>query len=292
MITRTNTLGILALALLMSAILVLTLSTGCARTATPSASQPVAAPAPKPKPAVDKSREVIVYFVRNERLGAAVHQVEATQAMAAAALRELLAGPTAEERKAGLASEIPVGTRLLGVTIEDGTATVDLSEEFESGGGSLSMTLRVAQVVYTLTAFPTVENVAFRIDGEPVEAIGGEGISVSPPVTRLDFADNVSPAILLESPAPWQEVKSPIRLTGMSNTFEATFLYNIIDPSGLVVAEGFVTATSGSGTWGTFDATVEYETSGEGVGSILVFEESAEDGSRINLVKIPVRMTR
>ncbi len=292
MITRTNTPGALALAVLMSALLALSLSAGCARTTPPPTPEPVATSTPEPEPPVAELRKVIVYFVRGEHLGAAVHQVEATEAMAAAALGELLAGPSAEELEAGLASEIPEDTRLLGVDIESGVATVDLSGEFESGGGSLSMTLRIAQVVYTLTAFPTIDSVAFRIDGDPAEAIGGEGITVSPPVDRLDFADNASPAILLESPAPWQEVTSPVRLTGMSNTFEATFLYNIVDPSGRIVAEGFDTATAGSGTWGTFDVTVEYEIESDGVGAIIVFEESAKDGSRINLVEIPVRMTR
>jgi hypothetical protein len=76
----------------------------------------------------------------------------------------------------------------------------------------------------------------------------------------------------------------------MSNTFEATLLYEIVDPSGRIVEEGFATATSGSGTWGTFDFTVVYEIQYEGVGALIVFEESAQDGSRINLVEIPVRM--
>ena len=50
---------------------------------------------------------------------------------------------------------IPAGTRYLGVEVSGGVATVDLSREFESGGGSLSMISRVAQVVFTVT----------RIDG-------------------------------------------------------------------------------------------------------------------------------
>jgi hypothetical protein len=36
----------------------------------------------------------------------------------------------------------------------------------------------------------------------------------------------------------------------------------------------------------------EYEVPFDGVGALIVFERSAEDGSRINLVEIPLRMTR
>jgi hypothetical protein len=233
---------------------------------------------------------VTVYYVRGEHLGVGIHRIDGTEAVAAAALEELLAGPTEEEVEVGLTSEIPEGTRLLGIDVVNGTATVDLSGEFESGGGSLSMQLRVAQVVYTLTAFPTIDRVTFMIDGAPVEAIGGEGVLVDPPVGRLDFADNTAPAILLESPAPWQQVASPVRLTGMSNTFEANMLYNVVDPSGRIVAEGFTTATAGSGSWGTFDVQVEFTPERDGVGAIIVWEESAADGSQINLVEIPVRM--
>ncbi len=45
-----------------------------------------------------------------------------------------------------LTTAIPEGTRLLGITIEDGIASVDLS-----------MTARVAQVVFTMTQFAQVD---------------------------------------------------------------------------------------------------------------------------------------
>jgi hypothetical protein len=49
-----------------------------------------------------------------------------------------------------------------------------------------------------------------------------------------------------------------------------------------------VTATSGTGTRGTFDFTTEpYTVPFDGVGALIVFEHSAKDGSRINLVEIP-----
>ena len=111
-------------------------------------------------------------------------------------------------------------------------------------------------------------------------------------LTRADFED-LTPAILVESPLAFEDVRSPLRVTGTANTFEATFSYELTDTDGLIVDENFVTATSGTGTRGTFDFTTEpYTVPFDGVGALIVFERSAKDGSRINLVEIPLRMTR
>lgn len=175
----------------VTALMVLALGAGCSRQVTPeptpqpdSAAPPSQAETPAAAPTPAATSKITVYFVRGEEAVAVTRTIEATTAIATAALTELLGGPTAEERAADLFTEIPEGTRLLGLTIEGTLATVDLSSEFESGGGTLSMTLRLDQVLDTLFAFPTIESVAFRIDGAPVETIGGEGLMVSPPITR------------------------------------------------------------------------------------------------------------
>ncbi len=131
---------------------------------------------------------VDVFFIRDEKVAPSSRDVT-PPAVARGAMEALLAGPTAADQADGLTSSIPVGTRLLGLRITPaGVAEVDLSGEFASGGGSLSMLTRVAQVVYTLTSFPTVRSVRFLIDGERVEAIGGEGVIVDHPLTRADVA--------------------------------------------------------------------------------------------------------
>lgn len=116
-------------------------------------------------------------------------------AVGAGAVRALLSGPTADERASGLASAIPDGTRLLDLDIDDGLATVDLSSEFAGGGGSASMRGRVAQIVYTLTQFPTVDAVSFRIDGEAIDVLGGEGLLLEEPVGRDRFEDLAGPGL-------------------------------------------------------------------------------------------------
>ncbi|MDH4140522.1 MAG: GerMN domain-containing protein [Coriobacteriia bacterium] len=232
--------------------------------------------------------EVEVYFVRGEGLGVSVRSIPSTTQVAHAALRELLARPDAQESGFGLTSEIPDGTTLNSVSIADGRATVDLSSSFDDGGGSLSMQMRAAQIVYTLTQFPTVTTVDFELDGEPIEALGGEGIDVVG-VSREDFT-NVLPMILVERPAPGQTVTSPVRLSGLANTFEATFVAKVTDSDGNVLTEEVVTYDGSMGSWAVFDVSLEFETEDLGLGTVVVYEQSAKDGKPINVVEIPVRM--
>lgn len=235
-------------------------------------------------------QSVLVYLVRDGELAASSRDIAGTPRVATGALNELFTGLTPYENDLGLGTEIPMDTRLLGIAIQDdGTAIVDLSGDFEAGGGSASMLMRVAQVVFTVTQFNTVDQVQIRIDGENVDAIGGEGVMVDEPLSRADFEDQ-SPAILLESPTPGDIVSSPIRLVGTSNTFEANMQIEIIDNAGNVLYEGFATATSGTGTRGTFDVQIDVDIQNEGFGRIVMYEASAQDGSRINLVEIPVDM--
>jgi germination protein M len=231
--------------------------------------------------------QVNVYFSQNEKVATAHRQVPYTKEVAKAAMEELLKGPNALEKEVGMFTTVPADTLFLGIAVTDKVATVDLSKEFESGGGSLSMGLRLAQVVYTLTQFPTIEAVLFKLDGTPVEVFGGEGLILDHPVGRADY-EGLTPAILVESPAVGDTVGSPMRITGTANTFEATFMITITDWDGKVIVEQFATATSGSGTRGTFDVSVPFTWSTYPRGALTVWEESAKDGSHINVVEIPL----
>lgn len=227
-----------------------------------------------------------VYFLRDDRIGTAHRRVPPTRAVARTALEQLLAGPTAGERAAGLRSEIPDGTRLLDVRVADGVATVDLSGEFQAGGGPRSLPARLAQVVFTLTQFPTVEGVAVLLDGRPLTSVAG--MSLPDPMRRSDFAA-MTPLILVESPAPGDVVSSPLRVAGLNNTFEATVRIRIEGSDGRTLADTFTTGQGGTGTWGPFEARVTFDRGRDERGTVVVFEDSPEDGSEINVVEIPVR---
>jgi hypothetical protein len=126
----------------------------------------------------------------------------------------------------------------------------------------------LAQLVYTMSQF-SPDGTA-EIDGQTY--------------TRSDFEEQ-TPLILVESPLPFETVSSPLRATGTANTFEATFQYELLDGDGNVVDTHFVTATSGTGTRGTFDFTTK---DFDEVAALVVYENSAEDGSRIHEARIPL----
>jgi hypothetical protein len=107
--------------------------------------------------------------------------------------------------------------------------------------------------------------------------------------TRADVED-FAPAILVEHPVPDETVTSPLHVTGTANTFEATFNYRLEDANGKTLAKDFVTATSGSGTRGTFDFSVPFTVGSAQNGTLAVFELSAEDGSVIHELDIPLRL--
>jgi hypothetical protein len=227
-----------------------------------------------------------LYFLRGEQLGVAERRIPHTSMPATAAMEALLAGPTAAESAAGLGTTIPAGTRLLGLSIKDRTAAVDLSAEFASGGGTLSMTSRVAEVVYTLTRFPTVRAVRFLMDGEPLEMLGGEGIVLSEPQRRADWRD-FEPNIFVETPGAGAVVTSPFLLSGTAMVFEGSFQARLVDSSGRRIVNVVMQASAGGPERGTFAKEVPFSTSAK-QGTLIVFDQSMEDGSRQDEVRIPV----
>jgi germination protein M len=206
-------------------------------------------------------------------------EIPSTPRIALATLRELVDGPTSDEAAKidGLASSVPDGTLVLGVTITDGLATVDLSREFESGGGSFSMFTRLAQVIYTVTQFPTVDEVAFLLDGRPVTVFSGEGIMIEGPAPRSYFVDYL-PGVFVDRPAAGASIRSGERMTGMAAVFEAEFQYRLEGADGTVLAEGFAMTDHGQG-WGSFDHRLEFDVRQAQSGTLTVWEYSAKDGS-------------
>ena len=206
---------------------------------------------------------VTVYFLRNAQVWPVRREV--TEAGPDAALDELSGGPSDDEE-----SDLELTTAIP----EDGVpeASVTGGVATLTSGAELSDEAR-AQIVYSLTQDPAVTSVE----------IGGQSYA------RDDF-EQQTPSVLVESPLAYDEVSSPLNARGTANTFEATFSFEIQDSEGEVIASDFATATSGSGTRGTFSFAQPFVVEGSEAGSLVVFELSAEDGSRMNEVVIPLEL--
>lgn len=255
--------------------------------ATPSAAS---TPAPTPTPPAH-SMTVSIYLLRDGKVTTVHRAIPETQQVGSESLKELFKGPSDAETSDGLTTSVPGGTTLLGLSIADKVATVNLSSGFAGGDDQQLLTERVAQVVYTLTQFDTVTTVRFQLEGNDVDAIGeNDEVSLKDPVGRSNFED-VTPAIFLDSPAPGDTIDNPVELIGTANTFEAAFTIDILDSNGNVLTEQHAQATSGSGTRGTFDIKVPYTVEKKIAGTILLFEVSAKDGTKTNRVEVPVVLT-
>jgi germination protein M len=231
-----------------------------------------------------------VWFTRGDGLVAVQRTHEPTQLVATAAIDSLLSGPTSAEQVMGFASAVPPATKLLGIAIHNGVATVDLTSEFQNGAGSRSMQMRLGQIVYTLTQFPTVQKVRFRLDGAPVNVFSSEGIVLSHAVGRNDYVD-LLPAIVVENPTDGERVTSPATVSGTANVFEANVSIEVLDAKDNVVGKTFTTASCGTGCRGSFSVNVPFKVKREQQGTIVVHDDDAAGtGKPPHEVRVPVTL--
>jgi hypothetical protein len=231
-----------------------------------------------------------VWFTSGDGLVAVRRTHRPTQQVATAAIDALLDGPTAGEHALGYSSAVPAGTKLLGIGIRNGVATVDLTSEFQDGAGSRSMQMRLGQIVYTLTQFPTVLKVRFRLDGEDVNVFSSGNVVLDHPVGRSDYV-NLLPAITVDNPAAGERVPSPVTVSGTANVFEANVSVEILNADGEVVGKAFTTASCGTGCRGPYSTPVTYTVEKEQPGAVVVHDDDAAGtGTPPHSVRVPVTL--
>ncbi|MEO5618784.1 MAG: Gmad2 immunoglobulin-like domain-containing protein [Candidatus Eisenbacteria bacterium] len=250
---------------------------------------PSAGLAPAPL-APDGLRALSVYFgdAQAARLVPVTRYLNPDSGLARGAVLALLAGPDTTDRMRGLSTGIPPGSRLLGITVRDSIATVDLSRTFESGAGSASVLLRIAQLVYSLSRVPGVRAVQLRLEGRAVETFSNEGLELAQPLVRSDYPDlapfDDDPPVVLLQPVPGSTVLDSVRVRGTANVFEAQVGLRARDADGSVILETWTTASCGTGCRGTFSKTLAVPDSLRGEITIEAYAPSAEDGSDMHRV--------
>lgn len=102
------------------------------------------------------------------------------------AINYLIEGPdTSLSAEKDCMSFIPKGTKLLGARVSDGVAYLNFNENFEiSTDGNEAQYAQLQQVVFTATAFSTVNRVQILIEGKIQPYLGSEGIEIGSPISR------------------------------------------------------------------------------------------------------------
>ena len=209
---------------------------------TPDQSSPTTSPPDSTPDEETTSTTITVYFLNSQIEAVATTRTVTTKAVAAAAMEALIEGPTSTEKAAGLVNGIPSDSLVLGVSIANGVATLDMSREFEAGGGSTAILSRLAQVVYTLTEFPTVDRVQLLLDGQHVEYFSGEGVLIGDPLTAAEFhsAVPIGEPYTGSSTSTWSQNALPKVTAGDENA------HNVV----LVAADDVLNVRAAAGTDG------------------------------------------
>lgn len=151
----------------------------------------------------------VAFFVHDENGYLAEYRVQAStddESGLRAAFEALLSEPLPPN----LWREIPEGTRLIDVTLLDGTVYLDLSREFSEGlTNNTNATFIKQSILYTAYQFPEVQSVYIMVEGKPADDHSGQGMSgpffkvnFDPPsLTTEIFGPDIDPLSLLV-PAP------------------------------------------------------------------------------------------
>jgi hypothetical protein len=221
------------------------------------------------------SRALDAYFFRNAALTRVPVRVPGTQAVATEALGALLAGPPA-----GYETALPQGVRLLELKIASGVAVARFSSELGRPGRSAQ-----AQVVATLAQFPTVHGVELQEEGTPgaLSLEDGAGHAITRPATAADYGDlTARAAIFVRAPARDSTVSSPVHASGTADVFEGAFEVDVWS-GGRRLRTQPIQATSGTGTRGTWSATIALP---PGPAKLVFFEPSAANGKPLHTTTV------
>lgn len=138
--------------------------------------------------------ELLLCFVNIDGDGSVVRQLIKRQVIKSdspltTSINLLLQGPdTTKSAEKNLMSLIPPGTKLLSAKVQNGVAYLNFNEAFEINTyGVEGYIHQLEQIVFTATAFSTVNSVQFLIEGEKKDYLGSEGQWIGSPLSRSSF---------------------------------------------------------------------------------------------------------
>lgn len=250
------------------------------------------------KPAEQKQHRqgverLAVYYVKitdnDAYLVREVHELPQSGHPMQAALEQLIKGTP---QTPGASRVLPAATRVLGISLHDGLATVDFSKEvLNANVGSAGEALGIQSIVNTLTEFPGVNRVAFRVEGKLDERArdwwGHVGLYNQP--FKRDLNVVREPVIWVTEPAPGSRVQSPLTVRGTAMVFEATVSLRLLTSDGKKLVQSYVNATAGAPARGDFEAVLSFTPPASGSGYLEVYWNSPKDGAELDTVRVPVK---
>ena len=230
-----------------------------------------------------------VYFVefteQDAYLIREVHTIPHTNQVAHAAMEELI-----NDDK----SILPDGVEVLGITVENGLATIDFSQEVLNNAsvGSEGEELGIQSIVNTLTDLPNIEKVAFHVEGKADDRTldwwGHVGLYEQP--FAQDYSRVYQPTIWVTHPSADQVVGVPLFIKGSAMVNNGQVYAKILDKDSNVLTESSTT-TKGTSARGDFEMSIKFDppVGNEGMdeGVLKVYGYTGEDDF-MEVVTIPV----
>lgn len=137
---------------------------------------------------IDVATSVIdVFLVDDDRL-APVDREVASPVEPGDVIAQLLVGPTEDERESGLATQLSPGWAVRSADLAGRTLVIDLGPDTLEVLEGQNQRQAIAQIVFTVTGLPGVDDVLFQIEGNPrpVPTDDGEADGETP-VDREDY---------------------------------------------------------------------------------------------------------
>jgi hypothetical protein len=126
-------------------------------------------------------------------------------------------------------------------------------------------------------------------ESQPPSASPSASPSGEQPESPTDPGDPATGAITIEYPLAGATVPVPFVANGTANTFEAALTIDAVDGSGMQMCVRHLTATSGSGTRGTWQGMLAFPPEEDPLAvTMRAYAFSARDGSMVDLVEFPV----
>jgi germination protein M len=143
------------------------------------------------KPQQDKMlRDTVLYYKDDKGfLIPVMRKIPWTEGIAKATLSALIDTPANREdiHEIGLLPVIPANTEIHGITINNGLCKIDFTGDFLNYSNKKEEDALINSIVYTLTEFPTIDNVQIMIDGRIHQELVC-GTKINKPLTR----DNIN----------------------------------------------------------------------------------------------------